>query len=359
MEVAGKRRLQPEGCYVQSELAPSNLLEPNYLPHLIKFFQSYHGDTSGATEYFQNVSKEKAAVLKSEAKFVVEHCKLTVDLHECLQSSSCKLSHKLSAKLNDLKCGFKEILMTGFLHVIQQGNLLNKLASSTILGKLFSKDQKLMLKIYSQESFLARPCQDMEKYSPQHILACGKKSKLQTDRPVPKEVISQCCGSTVHMNRLRQYHALCEVRGRVRQRDSRKPVVTVGGSKETWCSVRVAGGRKEGRKEGREAEQVAWDDGQPVEGRQSRLQLIPQQGVAVFGGSQLLKGGLWRVGGLLSFQLKRVGDLLRPIVELSVQLARAAPACQLVATDRQLPTPEDLGVINRCELTCPTTLQRI
>ncbi|XP_063234984.1 uncharacterized protein LOC134537934 [Bacillus rossius redtenbacheri] len=120
-----------------------------YLVHLVEFFRQQDFDGADATEYFKSLSTDQVLVLQCEAKFVVEYCKKTVDLLECLEGSSYPFAHKLCVKLSDLKTGFKLVSDRNFGG--ETAKLLNSAAclKAATGAKLAVTGQKSFLKLSS------------------------------------------------------------------------------------------------------------------------------------------------------------------------------------------------------------------
>ncbi|KAJ8878642.1 hypothetical protein PR048_019225 [Dryococelus australis] len=85
-----------------------------YLTHLVTFFKKEDCDCNAAVEYFKQLEDEKT-VLKCQSKFMVEHCKQTVDLLKILEGSSYSFADKLHSKLSYLKTCFKLVRQKWFL----------------------------------------------------------------------------------------------------------------------------------------------------------------------------------------------------------------------------------------------------
>ncbi|KAJ8868037.1 hypothetical protein PR048_031846 [Dryococelus australis] len=100
--------------------------------------------TSAAVEYFKQLEEEEITVLKCQSKFVVEHCKQTVDLLKILEGSSYPFAHKLHSKLSDLKTCFKLVSDRVFDYVLC--SLANP---SCLKASTAATGQKFFLKLSS------------------------------------------------------------------------------------------------------------------------------------------------------------------------------------------------------------------
>ncbi|XP_063227740.1 uncharacterized protein LOC134533894 [Bacillus rossius redtenbacheri] len=121
-----------------------------YLPHLLEYFKTEDAETSGSsTEYYMQMSMDKVAVLQCEARFVVEHCKSTVELLEILEGSSYPFAHRLLGKLYDLKTSFK-LASDNTFHPETTQMLNSQLClKSAVRATLVSTGQKSLLKLSS------------------------------------------------------------------------------------------------------------------------------------------------------------------------------------------------------------------